>query len=180
MADAAALSPVDVCHCLAVRQAARWISQLYDQHLAACGLSSTQYAVLSQLQRSGPSSIAALAEAMVMDRTTMTRSVTPLERDGLLAITAGEVDRRRREVTITAAGRERLAAARPQWRRAQHAFEQHFGAAQAQAMRTMLRQVPTGAAAAAGGEALQDPPATAPARSHRRGGRTAAPRKDRG
>jgi DNA-binding MarR family transcriptional regulator len=135
---------MDVCHCFAVRQAGRWISQLYDQHLAACGLRSTQYAILAQLDRLGSASIAALAEAMVMDRTTITRNVTPLQRDGLLEIAGVAGDRRRKELRLTAQGQQTLAAARPHWRRAQQAFERHFGAAQATALRTLLRAVPHG------------------------------------
>lgn len=142
----AGLSPADVCHCFAARQAARWISQLYDQHLAAVGLRSTQYAILAQLDRKGPASIVQLAEAMVMDRTTMTRNVTPLEREGLVAIVQAESDRRRKEVRLTAQGKARLAQARPLWRRAQAAFERHYGPTEAAAMRAMLRAVPQGAA----------------------------------
>jgi DNA-binding MarR family transcriptional regulator len=138
------LTPVEVCHCMAVRQAARWISQLYDQQLAGCGLTSTQYAVLSHLQRAGPASVAQVAETMVMDRTTLTRNVAPLERDGLVKTTGAEGDRRRKVLTVTPAGTQRLAAARPLWRKAQAAFERHFGADQAAAMRTLLRQVPHG------------------------------------
>ncbi|MDB5956914.1 MarR family winged helix-turn-helix transcriptional regulator [Ramlibacter sp.] len=144
MAERSALTPMDVCHCFAVRQAGRWISQLYDQHLAACGLRSTQYAILAQLDRLGSASIAQLAEAMVMDRTTITRNVTPLERDGLLEIAAAQGDRRRKEVRLSPRGSQALAAARPHWRRAQQAFERHFGADQAAALRTLLRAVPEG------------------------------------
>lgn len=135
---------VEVCHCMAVRQAARWISQLYDQQLSACGLTSPQYAVLSHLQRAGESSVAQLADAMVMDRTTLTRNIAPLERDGLVQVAGAEADRRRKVLTLTEAGREKLAAARPLWRKAQAAFERHFGADEAAAMRTLLRQVPRG------------------------------------
>lgn len=148
MKDTAALGPADLCHCLAVRQAGRWISQLYDKHLAEVGLSAAQYGVLSQLHRGGPASIAGLAEAMVMDRTTMTRTIAPLERDGLLRVEAGAEDRRRKLVHLTEEGRARLAAARPHWKRAQAAFERHFGTEDAAAMRTLLRAVPKGRAAA--------------------------------
>ena len=41
------------CNCLALRQAARHISQLYDQHLAEVGLRTTQYSILSKLGRLG-------------------------------------------------------------------------------------------------------------------------------
>jgi DNA-binding MarR family transcriptional regulator len=146
MAETRGLTPGDVCHCLAVRQAGRWISQLYDQHLAECGLRSTQYAILSQLAHLGPVSIAALAEAMVMDRTTITRNITPLERDGLVEVAAASDDRRRKCVALTAHGRKTLAAARSLWRGAQAAFEKHFGPEQAAAMRSLLRQVPHGQA----------------------------------
>ena len=131
---------------MAVRQAARWISQLYDQQLSACGLSSTQYAVLSHLQRAGAASVAQVAEGMVMDRTTLTRNLAPLQRDGLVQVAGAPADRRRKVLTLTPAGAERLASARPAWRRAQAAFERHFGEEEAAAMRTLLREVPHGRA----------------------------------
>ena len=49
------------CNCLAVRQAARYITQFYDQHLAAAGLRATQYGILAKLKNHGPMSINALA-----------------------------------------------------------------------------------------------------------------------
>ncbi|HEY2244891.1 MAG TPA: MarR family winged helix-turn-helix transcriptional regulator [Xanthobacteraceae bacterium] len=49
------------CNCLALRQAARHVTQFYDQFLAASGLRATQYSILARLQRRGPMSINALA-----------------------------------------------------------------------------------------------------------------------
>src|ERR1041384_1094458 len=63
------------CNLLALRQAARHASQLYDSHLAKTGLRGTQYSILSRLNRLGPLSINELAKAMVMDRTTLGRAV---------------------------------------------------------------------------------------------------------
>jgi DNA-binding MarR family transcriptional regulator len=83
---------------------------------------------------------------MVMDRTTLTRNLAPLERDGLVQVVAAEGDRRRKVLSLTSAGTQRLADARPQWRRAQSAFERHFGDQEAAAMRTLLREVPHGRA----------------------------------
>ena len=77
------------CTCLAVRQAARHITQLYDQHLAAAGLRTTQYSILVKLKRLGPMTINVLADAMVMDRTTLGRNILPLERDGLISVAPG-------------------------------------------------------------------------------------------
>ena len=59
------------CNCLALRQAARHVSQIYDGHLAAEGLKTTQYSILAKLNRLGPLSINELAKSMVMDRTTL-------------------------------------------------------------------------------------------------------------
>jgi hypothetical protein len=55
------------CNCLAVRQAAPYITQFYDQYLAAAGLRTTQYGVLARLKRHGPMSINTLAGELVVD-----------------------------------------------------------------------------------------------------------------
>ena len=69
-----------LCNCLAVRQAARRVTQFYDRFLAPSALRTTQFSILSWLSRAGPMSIHALAQAMVMDRTTLGRNILPLER----------------------------------------------------------------------------------------------------
>ena len=129
------------CNCLAMRQAARHMTQLYDRHLAESGLRSTQYSILSRLDRRGPLSINALAAQMVMDRTTLGRNMLPLERDGLLAAQTSRTDRRSKELHLTAAGRERLRVARKQWAKAQKEFETSYGAPQSSALRAMLHAV---------------------------------------
>ena len=53
-----------------------------------------------------------------MDRTTLTRNLKPLERDGLIQIEPGQ-DQRERMVKLTEAGRDRLAQAFPLWQQAQ-------------------------------------------------------------
>src|SRR5215510_6998746 len=64
------LPPPEECNCFAVRAAARHVTQYYDQFLAPTGLRTTQYSILAKLKRKGPLTINALAEDMVMDRTT--------------------------------------------------------------------------------------------------------------
>jgi DNA-binding MarR family transcriptional regulator len=129
------------CNCLAIRQAARHVTQFYDQSLAESGLRATQYAILGRLQRNGPMPINPLAAALVMDRTTLGRNILPLERDGLIEIGASPKDRRRREVRLTAAGVARLRAARQGWKVAQQRFDEVFGAQRAAALRDLLREV---------------------------------------
>ena len=95
------------CNCLALRQAARRVSQIYDGHLTSEGLRTTQYSILAKLDRLGPMSINELAKSMVMDRTTLGRAIRPLERDGLLTIGAGD-DGRTRSLRLTTRGEARL------------------------------------------------------------------------
>jgi DNA-binding MarR family transcriptional regulator len=96
------------CTCLAVRQAARHITQFYDQHLAPLGLRTTQFSILAKLKRLGPMTINALADELVMDRTTLGRNILPLVREGLLGTAPGQTDRRSKELRLTKAGIERL------------------------------------------------------------------------
>src|SRR5215471_7454867 len=98
------------CNCFAVRSAARHVTQLYDQLLAPVGLRATQYSILSKLKRKGPLTINALADAMVMDRTTLGRTVQPLERDGLIRIERAPSDRRAKELRLSKAGEKRVQA----------------------------------------------------------------------
>ena len=136
-------SPVlerSACNCLALRQAARHISQIYDGYLASEGLRTTQFSVLAKLNRLGPLSINELAKSMVMDRTTLGRAIRPLERDRLLTIGAGD-DGRTRSLRLTATGEARLKAAAVKWREAQKEFEMAFGARDAADLRSVLQRV---------------------------------------
>src|SRR5258707_13490633 len=96
------------CNCLAVRQAARFITQFYDQYLAAAGLRTTQYGILAKLKRQGPMSINMLAAQLVIDRTTLGRNIRPLARDGLIVIEPDPSDRRSKILHLTKPGRARF------------------------------------------------------------------------
>ncbi|MDR7035465.1 DNA-binding MarR family transcriptional regulator [Methylobacterium sp. BE186] len=137
MDDRPTLTP---CHCLAVRQAARQVTQLYDRHLAPTGLRATQFALLSTLARLGSLAVHELAAHLVMDRTATGRALRPLERDGLVRIAPGR-DARTRALSLTQAGLARLEAARPLWEQAQSAFESDYGAAEADRLRRALGRV---------------------------------------
>src|ERR1700686_774338 len=134
-----ALEPA-ICNCLALRQAARHATQLYDRHLAAEGLKTSQYSILAKLARLGPQSINWVPGMMGMDRPRTTRAVQPLARDRLVAIAPGE-DERTRIVRITPAGEKRVKAAAVRWKEAQTEFEAGYGAAEAQRLRAELARV---------------------------------------
>ena len=140
MATTASLEP-DVCNCLAARQAARHITQFYDQYLASSGLRTTQFSILAKLRRLGPMTINRLAAEMVMDRTTLGRNILPLERDGLIAVEQGSSDRRSKELRVTKAGEARFRAGVKGWVQAQRQFEKAFGAKRTADMRALLHAV---------------------------------------
>jgi DNA-binding MarR family transcriptional regulator len=127
------------CNCLAVRQAARYVTQLYDRYLAASGLRTSQYGILAKLKRLGPMTINELAAELVIDRTTLGRNIRPLERDGLITITPGRTDRRVKELRLTGAGDERFNETREAWLAAQRSFETGFGPERSAELRGLLR-----------------------------------------
>jgi DNA-binding MarR family transcriptional regulator len=131
-------TPTQECNCLALRQAARHVTQFYDQRLAPIGLRTTQFSILAKLRRLGPMSINALARELVMDRTTLGRTMLPLERDRLIAIKDGSLDRRSKELHLTRAGAARLRAALKLWSEAQKQFVVAFGAERALNLRNEL------------------------------------------
>jgi DNA-binding MarR family transcriptional regulator len=138
---ASSLPKPDECNCFVVRSAARHVTQLYDQFLAPVGLHVTQFSILAKLKRLGPMTINALAQEMLMDRTTLSRNVLPLERDGLVEIEASASDGRAKELHLTKAGDKRLQAGREAWAQAQARFENRFGAKRAADFRAMLHAV---------------------------------------
>src|SRR6266446_6542285 len=123
------------CSCTALRKASRRISQLYDTALAPSGLKTTQRAILGQISRSEPTTVGALAVALVMDSGALAHTLKPLERDRLVAIEIDPDDRRNRLITLTAKGRAKLAETDVLWAKAQRGFEIAFGSAESEAFR---------------------------------------------
>jgi DNA-binding MarR family transcriptional regulator len=128
------------CIATAMRKASRRLSQLYDAFMAPSGLRSTQFAILSELERQAkhPPTVGELAEILVMDRSALGHTLRPLERDGLLIFGRDEDDRRRRPIMLTADGRSALVGARPLWKQAQAHFAKLYGTKSMAALRETL------------------------------------------
>jgi DNA-binding MarR family transcriptional regulator len=133
------------CNCTAMRKASRRVSQMYDAALAPAGLKATQLAILSEIDRRAddPPTMRELADAMVMDRSTLGQNLRPLERDRLLAWKPTDADRRRKLVVLTEKGRAKRMQARSLWRAAQERFERTVGAAEAARLRGILLGIAT-------------------------------------
>lgn len=127
------------CNCTGLRKATRRISQLYDQALAPSGMKITQRAILAQINRSGPTNVGWLADAMVMDAGALAHTLKPLERSGLIAIEVNPADRRHKLISLTAEGRAKLAETNGLWAKAQSNFEAAFGRAEAESLRALVQ-----------------------------------------
>ena len=100
------------------RRATRLITQYYDKALAPAGLRSTQYSLLSVLSIVDEVSMQELAFVLAMDRTTLTRNLSPLLKRGWIKVSVGS-DRRARPIQITPKGKAALEKALPFWEKAQ-------------------------------------------------------------
>ncbi len=134
-----ALARTADCACLTLRMAARAVTQMYDEALKPSGLKATQFSVLAAVAVVGPASMTALARALVMDRTTLTRNLKPLMARGLIAAAAGG-DKRQRTIATTAKGDTALAHALPLWKQAHDQIVDGVGAARWQGVTQLLKE----------------------------------------
>jgi DNA-binding MarR family transcriptional regulator len=128
------------CSATALRKASRRVTQLYDEALSPSGLRSTQFMILAELERRARRfpTMRELADALVMDRSSLGHNLRPLERDGLVELEQSEEDRRRHLVTLTRLGKSRTRSARRYWLKAEEHFQSVFGEAQAHELRATL------------------------------------------
>ena len=125
------------CTNFKLRQLTRRVTQHYDRLVAASGLKTTQYSLLSQIEHLGPARPSDLAAAMAMDNSTPTRNLQPLVASGWAEIGPGE-DGRSRRVAITARGRAKRLEAQREWKRAQLALNERLGAGRVAALHALL------------------------------------------
>ncbi|HEX9497642.1 MAG TPA: MarR family winged helix-turn-helix transcriptional regulator [Mycobacterium sp.] len=131
------------CSATAMRKATRRMIQLYDDALAPAGLRSTQYVIVDELHRKAdaPPTMGELADTLVPDRSALGHNLRPLQRDGLIALVAGDADRRLRRVVLTTKGVAKLREARRGWKQAQARFDDVFGESAAARLRVTLLRI---------------------------------------
>ena len=129
------------CTCMRLRKASRRLSQIYDHSLERAGMTVTQYGLLGHLAKFDGIGIGALAERLIMDPTTLTRNLRPLERQGFVVTKSDRRDKRSRCLHLTASGRAAFESAKPAWVRAQRHIEQALGGAETSALNAALDRV---------------------------------------
>jgi DNA-binding MarR family transcriptional regulator len=113
------------CLCQKTRMAARAVTRIYDRAFRSTGLRSTQFTILVAASVAGGIPLGRLARILGLERTTLTRNLSVLEREGLIRTI--NLDGRTRNVLIASTGKARLNEALPLWSQAQEKMRQKFG-----------------------------------------------------
>lgn len=108
------------CLCFRVRRASRALTRIYDEVLRSLGIQASQLMLLNAVAVSGESGMpmGRLADFLVMDRTTLSRNVRPLEKAGFVRVARSPTDARARLVLLTPAGQRLIEEALPLWTQA--------------------------------------------------------------
>jgi DNA-binding MarR family transcriptional regulator len=134
------LNGTGYCGSFNFRRTARAVTKLYDMALQESGIRSTQFSILVGIAKNQPVSIGALADVMIIDRTTLTRSLRLLQKEGLIAI-SNRAAMRQRFLTITTKGEYTLARSLPAWREAHARFVATVGSEHWIDLRNELEQL---------------------------------------
>lgn len=113
------------CLSFALKRCSRAITQIYDQNLSSTGIRSTQFNLLTAIGSTEMKTLTQLAKILVMDRTTLTRNMKPLEKMALIQ-TMPAKDKRSKSYALTEKGREVLAQAAPIWQKIQDQVKDIF------------------------------------------------------
>lgn len=126
------------CTLFNTRKAARAITEVYETILAPSGVHATQFMLLVAIKNYAPVSMSHLAQGLQTDRTTLTRTLKPLQENGWVAMAPGK-DKRVQEVRITMEGDDALSKAVPLWEAAQNYVEVQLGGKQWEQLLTHLQ-----------------------------------------
>jgi DNA-binding MarR family transcriptional regulator len=141
----AARTIADECTCIRVRQTSRTVSRLYDENLRRAGLQISQLSVLVAVARfgDGGAGMGKMAQALGMDRTTLTRNVLPLEKAGLVRLARDPADARAKIVLLTKPGQRAIEKAFPLWQKSEKRVRDLLGATQARDLHHRLARLLT-------------------------------------
>ena len=140
-----AFSPLDLtgtgyCASFNFRRVSRAVTALFDAAIQESGLRSTQFAILTAVAKTQPVSIGTISSILVIDATTLTRSLNQLRKLGFLTISPRGA-RRQRFLDLTSDGEKALAVAIPLWRNIQQRFVDQMGDPQWRTLRAQLEDL---------------------------------------
>lgn len=125
------------CYWKKLRLVTKAVTKIYADALKPCGLAINQYCILSNIDKMNKPSTSALAASIELDRTTLVRTLEPLEKQGLVRDVSAE-SCRDRALELTGEGKAVLCEGRALWQQAQKDVEQLFGSSAIAALEHMV------------------------------------------
>ena len=141
--NSASIAPgaAEPCYCALARRASRVLTDIYERELHSYGLTLPQFSLLRASAALGPIGISEFAARLKLDRTTLGRNLKLLEKTGLVALEANNLDQRERVVTLTAAGAKVSRQALTGWQAAQAKVKSGISAQKLQALQRIVAEI---------------------------------------
>ena len=115
-----------LCYCINVRRAANRITDFYDRLLHPFGISINQFCILNNLSMMSGCGTGELANQLQLEKSTLVRSLKPLQEVGYVEDTSAPGSRSR-QLRLTRKGEYILAQAKPSWEAAQKQVKAKLG-----------------------------------------------------
>lgn len=128
------------CNCLNLRRASLMITKIYDNWISPSGLTIGQFAILKHIMLLQPVSVSELSIEIRLDRTTLVRSIKPLEEEGFI-IDDSVKGTRNRQLRLSELGADRYRAAEVYWEKAQDFIEQKLGTEDLNTLMKLLQRI---------------------------------------
>jgi DNA-binding MarR family transcriptional regulator len=122
-----------------LRRTERLVTRYYDTYLARSGVTAVQLPILAAVATLDAPTFRTLSAELELDRTTLSRNLALLQRDGLLAVGPSSGPKAG-PISLTAKGRRSLERAYPLWNEAHRTLEEALpGSSAATGLRFLKR-----------------------------------------
>jgi DNA-binding MarR family transcriptional regulator len=121
------LTGTGYCASLNFRRTSRIVTRMYDAAMQESGLRSTQFAILVGVAKLQPVAMGTLAKVLMLDSSTLTRSLRLLQKEEMIEISK-RAAMRQRFLKLTRSGEKALQRSLPLWRAAHAQFVAKVGA----------------------------------------------------
>jgi DNA-binding MarR family transcriptional regulator len=118
--------PALPCLCASLRRTSRALTQHYEEALRPLGLRASQFTILQVLSLAGEMTQGEMGQFLVMNSTTLTRTLAIMSRHGWITRRRGE-DRREWWIRLSSTGSAQLGRALPHWEKVQALVRKKLG-----------------------------------------------------
>jgi DNA-binding MarR family transcriptional regulator len=115
------LTGTGYCASLNFRRTSRIVTRMYDTAMQESGVRSTQFTILVGIAKLQPVAIGTLAKVLMLDSSTLTRSLRLLQNERMIGISK-RAAMRQRFLKLTHSGEKALQRSLPLWRAAHARF----------------------------------------------------------